>query len=302
MIYFLTGENWYARERAMKVIVERTGEEPEYIDVHKATTENLHELLNAQTLFSQARCIVLRQPSENNTLWGSLDEILPTVADDTTLIITENKPDKRTKTYKVLHKQATSKDFPNWTERDTGFATEWMLNEAKGRGISLKTREAQLIIRRVGVDQGRLAAAIDKLSLMPEITLELIEASIDAHVVDNVFILLETALRSDIVEVQAIVKNLRQTEDAYRVFGLLSSQLTQLAALVYSTESPNEVARAIGAPPFVLSKLSSFAVRISESGMREILEWAADTDTKMKSVAIDPWILVERLLLKIADR
>lgn len=302
MIYFLTGENWYARDKAVGAIVERSSEAPEYIDTEKATADSLRELLGAQTLFSQARTVILRQPSENKVLWGSLDEITAGVADDITLIITEDKPDKRTKTYKALQKQATTKDFPNWTERDTGFATEWLLQEAKEQGVPLKTRDAQMVIRRVGVDQGRLAAALEKISLMPEITPESIRASIDAHAIDNVFILLETALRGEVSEVQAMLKHLRQTEDAYRVFGLLGSQLTQLAALTYGKESPNEVARAIGAAPFVLSKLAPFAARISENGIHEILEWAADTDMKMKSVAIDPWVLIEQLLLKIATR
>lgn len=302
VIYFLTGENWYARDMAVKVIVERAGEAPEYIDTEKATVDSLRELLGAQTLFSQARTVMLRQPSENKALWGSFDAIAAGVADDITLIITEDKPDKRTKTYKALQKQATTKDFPNWTDRDAGFATEWLLREAKLQGIPLKTRDAQALVRQVGVDQGRLASALEKIALMPEITGEAIEASIDTHAVDNVFILLETALRGEVGQVQEMIRSLRQTEDAYRVFGLLGSQLTQLAALVYSKDSPNDVAHAIGAAPFVLSKLAPYAARISERGMHEILEWAADTDMKMKSVAIDPWVLVGQLLLKVASR
>jgi len=302
MIYFLTGENWYARDKAVKAIIERAGETPEYIDTEKATADSLRELLGAQTLFSQVRTVILRQPSENKSLWGSLDEVAASVADDITLIITEDKPDKRTKTFKALQKQATTKDFPNWTERDAGFAVEWLLREAKEQGVRLKAPDAQRLIRRVGIDQGRLAAALEKIGLLPEITAETIEASIDARAVDNVFILLETALRGEVNDVQIVLKSLRQTEDAYRVFGLLGSQLTQLAALVYSKESPNEIARTLGAAPFVLSKLAPFAVRISESSMREILEWAADVDIKMKSVAIDPWVLVGQLLLKIANR
>lgn len=300
MIYFLTGENWYAREQALRALIARSGGAAEFLDVEKLTVEGLRETLSAQTLFATERCIVLRQPSENKTLWEALGEIK--VADDITLILTEEKPDKRTKTYKALKKQATTKDFPNWTERDAGFATEWLLSEAKTRDIPLKTRDAKLVIERLGANQGRLAGALEKLSLMDEITLESIEASIESYAVDNVFILLETALRGDISKVQSTTKNLRQTEDAYRVFGLLSSQLVQLAALVYSSEPPNEVARAIGAPPFVLSKLAPFAARLPGSDMRQLLEWAASTDMNMKSIAIEPWVLVEQLLLKIASR
>lgn len=302
MIYFLTGENRYARDKAVKAIIGRAGQTPEYVDSEKTTPEDLQELLTAQTLFSQARTFILRQPSENKALWDSLESTLAHVADDITLVITEDKPDKRTKTYKVLQKRATTKDFPNWSERDAGLATEWLLKEAKEQGVPLVSRDARVIVQRVGANQGRLAAALEKLRLMPEVTLEAIETSIEVYGVDNVFGLLETALRAETAGVQAMIKSIRQTEDAYRVFGLLSSQLTQLAALVYGSGSPNEVAQAIGAPPFVLSKLAPFAARITDNEMRTILEWAADTDMKMKSVAVDPWVLVTQLLLKLASR
>ena len=302
MVYFLIGENWYARDLALKAIVERVGVAAVYLDVDKLTPESLKDLLGAQTLFSEKRCIVLKQPSDNKALWRELSEILEGTSDYIILVIVENQPDKRTKTYKALKKHATVKEFPNWTERETNFAIEWMLNEAKRRGIALKTRDVKQIIQLVGVDQGRLARALEKIELMPTITPEMIEASIEAYAVDNVFVLFETALRGDIERLQVLIKSLRQTEDAYRVFGLLGSQLTQLAALIYSKGSPGEVAQKIGAPPFVLSKLAPYAARLSESSMRELYEWAADTDMQMKSVSIDPWVLVEQLLLKIASR
>lgn len=302
MIYFLTGENWYGREQALKTLVNRTGEQPEYLDVEQLTKEGLRELLGAQTLFAQRRCVVLRQPSENKAAWEALEEIVADIPDDVVLIITEEKPDKRTKTYKALQKQATVKDFPNWTERDAGLATEWLLNEAKKRDVKLKTKEARLVVQRIGANQGRLAGALEKLSLMDDITVEAVEASIESYVIDSAFVLLETALRGETGRVQQLITSLRQSEDAYRVFGLLGSQLTQLAALVYSTDSPNEVARSIGASPFVLSKLAPFAARLTKNDMRQLLEWAADVDMQMKSIAVDPWILVSQLLLKIANR
>lgn len=303
MIYFLTGENWHERDRALKVLISQGGEVPEYLDVEKLTTDSFKEILGAQTLFSQKRCIVVKHLSENKVVWDSLGTMLPdTPDDDLVLILVEDKPDKRTKTYKALQKSATVQEFPAWTERDSGLATEWLLHEAKRRGIPLKTRDASQVVQLTGADQGRLAAALEKLSLMQEITSESIEASIDAYAVDNVFILLETALRADVSQLQSMTVSLRQIEDAYRVFGLLSSQLMQLAALVYSEKSPNEVARDIGAAPFVLSKLAPFAARISKSDMRRLLMWAAETDMQMKSISIEPWVLVEQLLLKIASR
>ncbi|AHB42265.1 DNA polymerase III subunit delta [Candidatus Saccharibacteria bacterium RAAC3_TM7_1] len=297
MIYFLIGENWYARDKAVKAIVERADGLPEYIDAEKVTAGSLRELLSAQTLFSQTRTVVLRQPSENKDLWDSLEDIASGVADDVTLIIIEDKPDKRTKTYKALQKQATTKDFPNWTERDTGFATEWLLKEAKARAVPLKTRDAQLIIQRVGVDQGGLAAALEKISLMPAITPEAIEASIDTTPTENVFVLLETALSGKRETLATMIATLRQTEDAYRVFGLLSSQLQQLALLVYAKKPAAEVARDIGAKsPYMLQKLEGTAKRLGKEHVATLLTVFANADMRLKSTDNDPWSVVESAL------
>lgn len=304
MIYFLSGENWYGRALVLKALLKKVGVETiERPDTSKMEVSELYDMLQAQSLFSEKRCIVLSGLSDNKLVWEAMGNIAGTVSSDITLIIVEDKPDKRTKTYKTLQKYAETEEFPLWTPRDTPKATEWLIAAAKAQDVPLKTRDAKQVIELVGVDQARLAKALEKLRLVSELTPEAIAASIDREPSDNVFSLLETALKGDVVSVQASLVTLRQTEDAYRVFGLLSSQLLQLAALAYQKEvSPGEVAKQIGAPPFVLTKLRPFAQRLSEHEMTAMLELAAGTDMKMKSVAIDPWLLVEELLIKITRR
>lgn len=302
MIYFLTGENWYARDRVLKHLFKELADEtPERPDTSRLTAAELDDLLRAQSLFSEKRCVILTNLSENKHAWDALGELVDQVSPDVSLIVVEDKPDKRTKTYKALQKSATTKEFPLWTPRDTAKATEWLLTEAKSQDLPLKTRDAKQLVERVGVDQVRLAGALEKLALVDGITPEAIASSIDSHPEENVFQLLETALKGDIKELQAAVTTLRQTEEPYRVFGLLSSQLLQLAALTYRKDmSPGDVAKKIGAQPFVLTNLRPYARNISEHDMANIVQLAADTDMKMKSVSVDPWLLIEELLIKLA--
>jgi DNA polymerase-3 subunit delta len=304
MIYFLTGENWYARDQAVKSLLSKfEGAGPERPDTSKITMAELEDLISAQSLFSEKRCIVLANLSDNKQVWDGLGGLIESTSPDLLLIITEDKPDKRTKSYKVLQKHAEVKEFPLWTVRDSAEASEWLLVEAKRQGLPLKTRDARLLIERVGVDQARLAGALEKLHLVDSITPETIASSIETHPMNNVFTLLETAFSGENTELRTIIQALRQTEEPYRVFGLLSSQLLQLAALVYQKNTPSaQVARDIGVAPFVLTKLSPYARRVSEHDMSEILELAADTDIKMKSISVDPWLLIEELLIKLAHK
>ena len=303
-MYFLTGENWYARDEALRAIVAASGAESvERPDPASVTPAELRDMLTTQSLFSTARCVVLAGFADVKPLWEALESVVEHVLDDITLVMNEPKPDKRTRTYKALQKIASVQDFPLWTPRDTHRASEWLLVEAKRRGVSLKTRHATQLIERAGVDQGRLAAALEKLELAGEITPERIEALVESRPSENVFGLLETALRGDGQAVHAMLHTLRQTEDPYRVFGLLSTQLLQLAALVYGRGTPvPDIAKDLGVAPFVLSRLQPHATRLSGSQAGQLLAAAGQADMKMKSVAIDPWLLVEELLQKLAHR
>ena len=81
-------------------------------------------------------------------------------------------------------------------------------------------------------------------------------------------------------------------------FGLLSSQVFQLAALAVTSKPANEVASDIGAHPFALSKLAPHAKQLGHSRTRQIVRIFADTDISMKSTGADPWLLIEKALIK----
>ncbi|HEY1085958.1 MAG TPA: DNA polymerase III subunit delta [Candidatus Saccharimonadales bacterium] len=302
MIYFLSGENWYGRDLALKALLKNVGVEAiERPDTTTLDASELRDMLRAQSLFSEKRCIVFSNLSENKPVWEVLGDSLDAVSSDITLIFVEDKPDKRTRTYKALQKHAKTEEFSLWTPRDTPRATEWLLAVAKSQNIPLKTRHAKQMIELVGVDQARLAKALEKLALADEINEQIIEAVVDQSPNDSIFTLLESALKGDIAEVRQSIVNLSQIEDAYKVFGLLSSQILQIGALVFAGEkSSGEVAKDIGAHPFVLSKLAPYAKRIDHSRAKLYIDMAAKTDMQLKSTSVDPWTLVEKLLGEIA--
>ena len=300
MIYLLTGENSFAIERELKRLADNFEGTVEKIDPADIELRNLPDLLMGATLFSPKRCIIIKQLSENKTIWNELPEWFKKVSDDTTLVLVESKPDRRTRTYKDLQKLAEVKNFPAWTVKDTSAAVKWAQHEAAAHNLILTDSLARQLVQRCGVDPWRLYHAIEKLSLIEKISSDIIAEVVDAHPEENVFGLLETALRGDGQAVRTTVATLKQTEDPYRVFGLLSSQILQLAALVFSDKSPSDVVRELKAAPFVLSKLAPFASRMTQVQAQATVRSAAKTDMLMKSSGVEPWLLVEGLLMKIA--
>lgn len=299
MVDLYIGENSFEIEREIARRVADFNGEIEKRDGEILVIADLQDLLQGQSLFSEKRLIILKQVSENKPVWEILASRIESMSSDVDIILIEPKPDKRIKAYKDIVKRVTLKEFPAWTHRDTNQAVQWVSDEAKSRGVGLTDKHARHLVQRVGFDQWRLHHAIEKLSLAGEVSIEVINELIEPNPDENVFALLDTALRGDSKGVQDSIANLKLTTDAYQTFGLLSSQILQLSALALTDKSSADVAKDIGAHPFVLSKLSQYAARLSKSEIKALINEAAETDMLMKSSGLDPWLHVEQLLIKI---
>lgn len=301
MITVLTGENSFEVTRALKKIVADFAGVAEKFDGDSLELAQLPDLLLGGTLFATERLVVIRNLSENKQLWEVLPTWLEKASSDTHVVLVEPKPDKRTKTYKDLKKYAQVQEYNPWSERDVMQAEKWVAEEAKRQGLTLDRKLAQQLVARVGMDQWQLFHAIEKLAVLDEVTAEIIEQLIEANPTENVFNLLDAALRGDVRKVSDMIRTLRLGQDPYMTFGLLGSQVFQLAALAVSDKPSGEIAKDIGAHPYALGKLAPHAKKLRRSGTKRLVQIFADTDTAMKSTATDPWILIEQALIKTAS-
>lgn len=299
MLTMLVGENSFEIEREIEHATIQFDGAIEHVDGAMLSLENIPDILMGMTLFSEKRLVIIKELSLNKDVWNELPTWLPRVNDDVSVLLVEPKPDKRTKTYKELAGNVRIKNFPLWGERDSRLAEDWVAQEATRHGLIVDKKGVQRLVERVGVNQWGLYWAIEKLSLYQTATPELINEIIDANPSENVFNLLDMALRGKREAVLAMIQTLRTTEDPYMVFGLLSSQVFQLAVLAVSDKSSGEVAKDIGAHPFALQKLATHAKKRDRREMKRIVTIFADADVSLKSTAIDPWLVVERVLVAI---
>jgi DNA polymerase III delta subunit len=299
VIYLFIGENSFEIEREVERLIESFDGVVERRDGESLVVSDLQDLLQGQVLFSDRRFIVLSHVSENKPLWEALSTRLEAISDGIDLLLIEPMPDKRTKAYKDIAKFSVLRDFSIWTNRDAREAEEWVVSEAKKLNLELTATHVHHLLERVGFDQWRLHHAIEKLSLADEISLDTVNVLIEQSSDENVFQLLDMTLRGDIRGALASIASLRLSNDAYQIFGLLNSQILQLSALAMTDKSSALVAKDIGAHPFVLSKLSPHAVRMSKSEVKKIVDATAEIDMLMKSSGLDPWLHIERLLLRI---
>ncbi len=300
MITVLAGENSFENERELSRIVAAFDGEPERTDGEVLELKQFPDLLMGLSLFSTKRLVIIKNLSANKAVWTAFEGWIDKVSDDIHLVLVESKPDKRTKTYKILQKVATIVESKLWTERDVALAEKWAVQEAQRQGFSLDKKSAHTVVSQTGPDQWLVYTALQKLAVLDAVTPEIIEKIIEKNPTENVFGLFEAALKGNTIKVRTMLQTLETTEDPYRVFGLLSGQAFQLALLSSTELASGAVASDIGAHPFVLQKLAPFAKTLGKSGAKRIITAFFEADSNMKTTAAEPWLLIERALLRTA--
>lgn len=300
MITVLIGENSFEVERALAGITAGFSGEVEKIDGSDLQLAQLPDILMGVSLFATARTVVIRNLSANKAIWTVFGDWLPRISDDIHLVLVEPKPDKRMTTFKLLKEAATVREFPAWSDRDTSVAEKWVIAEAKTLGFELDKVSAQFLVRRVGVDQWQIFYALEKLASVDSVSVDVIKNIVEPNPTENVFNLFETAIRGDIAELQQSLRVLEQTQDVYQLFALLSSQVFQLAAVAHTTKTDN-VAKDFAIHPYVVSKLTPIAKKLGKSGVAKIITIFAAADDDLKLSRAEPWLLIERALIKVAN-
>ena len=298
MITVLTGDNSFELNEALQTLITAFDGRAEKVDGSEIEYKNIPDLLMGGTLFAEKRLVIIKDLSTNKSVWERLPEWLPRLSDDIHLVLVDSKPDKRTVAYKELKKIADVKEFVAWSDRDRGVAENWLAKRAESLGLKLDKKSVVQIVARVGLDQWQLASALEKLSLLDDITSDTIEATIESSPSENVFQLFETALEGHPKKVHDMIKNLELTEDPYKLFALLSSQVFQLAAVANAREGDNP-SKDFAIHPYVASKLARHAKRVGAAGSLRILKSFAQADADMKISKADPWILIERALITV---
>lgn len=298
MITLLVGDSTFEVDRLIARLTAGFAGRPERVDGSVLEPHRLADLVAGGTLFADKHLVIIRELSTNAQIWPEIAEWAKRVSADTHLVLIESKPDKRTRAYKDIAQMANVTELKLWTDKDGRLAETWVGREADILGISLDKKSIQHLVERVGVDQWSLYRALEKLALVQDVTIDVIDSVVEPNPQESVFVLFEMALRGDAAGISDAVATLRLSEDPYRTFGLLVSQAFNLAA-VATADGSTDVAKDLGVHPYAVSKLSRDARRLGPRGARRVIKILGKADDDLKSSGTDPWRLIERALLAI---
>lgn len=302
MITVLTGGNDFALHQALKEIDASFDGNPERTNGSALTLADIPDLLMGVSLFAEKRLVVIDQLSDNQAVWQKLPDWLPRLSDSIHLVLLEPALDKRTTTYKALKSSADIRSFAALTSKDTVTIETWLVHYASERGVDFDRQLSKYLVGRVGLDQWRLSQAIDILALTGDtVTPAVIDAVIVPSLEESAFQLIEDALNGRSEVVMRTVQSLELSEEPHRLMALIMSQVFSLVAATLAPKDADP-AKDFGVHPYVVSKLRRFSSSLGSAGALSILSLCAQADADLKISKAEPWVIVERLLMKIAHR
>jgi len=224
----------------------------------------------------------------------------------TCLVLVGDKVDTRFKVFQSLKKAGFLHEFAPLRDRE--LAT-WLANEAKARAISLRPDAAAALAEAAGPELGTLAQALEQLSLFvgdrKTITVDDVETLIAETRQRSVFELTKAIGDGDVVRSLGILNNMfRNREPALRVQFMLARQLRQIwkAKELSSGGMPrDQIAGAVGIPPFFVDDVLGPAKRMSSETLARGLERLFQADRALKSSRVDGELLLSRLVQQIAE-
>ena len=312
MIYLIIGTNAYRVQHELQQLVKSLGVRPEKIDAASLDLNKLADTVRGLNLFQERRLIIVEHLSERKDLWDKLGEWASNIAVETYLVLIEPRPDKRTKTFKILQKTAKLVEAMPLTDRQRPAAEKWLLDYASEHGVRLtKTQASNMIARAIVADEKSRSAEIDQLQLTHAVaalknTVKIDDAAIATVLPParefSVFDIIELAVCGKTANLRSALDELRRSDDAYKVAPLVWSQWSQLVLLAKAEAASTSDTIDIGIHPFVAKKLRPLARQLSPKDLAELTELAAERDYQMKTSSVDPWIALEDFLFRVASR
>lgn len=271
-----------------------------------------HWLGSAKTLsfLGGTKLVVVRNlheaiPKDQDAL--TLTDYAKAPISEVCMVITADKVDRKRKLFKAL------------TGLSTGIACEapkenellnWLRNRAKDTGYSLSSDAARFMLNRVGARPGILAKELEKTLLFAGENKSVSERDV-AEVVgesklENVFALTDALKTKNPEKALRLLNNqLDHGEEPIKILGTIAWQLRMIWEVKHYQQKnlpANQIAKTMGANPFVVEKALQHTRRFSTQQLRNGYLELIRTDRSLKSTSMDPVAVMHTLILNLCHQ
>lgn len=306
--YLLAGEEPLLRDDALATIYEAVlAGGPDDFNLDRLTGEtatpaSLRDAVAALPMMAPRRLVVLRDPEARRgsakALTDAVAELVGELAaqDQTVLVVTAGKADKRARWVQAFSDPAASVDCQ--PPKAGRALTSFIRAEAKRQGLVLERGVAELLAERVGPQLLLLRQEIAKAALLAggtKIRLEDAEVSTGQVAEAPIWDLTDAIGEGRTADaVDLLSRMLDAGAPAPVVLGSLASHFRKLVRLRGGARVPG--------PPFVVRKLERQARRYAPGRLMTCLEAIHHADTQLKGAStMRPEMALERLVLGLAS-
>ncbi len=220
------------------------------------------------------------------------------------LVLTANKVDRKRKLYKELCKLpgAAESNSPKISSLQT-----WLRNRSKEQGANLTPSGMEALLNRVGPKPGLLANELEKVITFvgksASIGSNEVEAVVGKIKMEKVFALTDAIKMNEVGKAWLILKNqLSHGVEPLQLLGTIAWQfriIWEVKACQDNQIPKNQIAQNIGANPFVVDQAFSYTRNFSEERLRNCFKELLNTDKKLKTSNLSAEGILEGLILKL---
>jgi len=204
-----------------------------------------------------------------------------------------------------LRKAGYLHEFAPLRDRELG---GWITREARARKLTITSDAVSALAESAGPELSRLAMALEQLALYvgarASITLEDVEALVPETRQRSVFELTRAIGEGDVTRALRTLANMfRNREPPLRVQFMLARQLRQIwraKELAAAGAGRDEIASAVGVPPFFLDDVLTPARRMTNRTLARGFERLYQADRALKSSRVDGELLLSRLVEQLS--
>ena len=287
----MTGENTYAllaeKRRWIDEFSKKHGADNIVrLDAKGLTIRDLLDEVGVMPFLAEKRLVIVDGVPKSTK--EEIQALETSIHPSTVLLFSDPAPDKRLGGVKQLMAIAAAKSFPAVKGPKL---LQWIGAEAQRLGLALDRGAAELLVERLGDDQGLIATELEKLSfavagraLTPE-DVDLHTIPTDEGVVWTMTDLVSAGKRKEALAYAR--RLLERGSDAYGLWSILLSMLKNVvlvrAAIDDGMTSPKDIAERTGIHPFALRSVQSYAASCSRQELETMVSWAVESDVQLKT-------------------
>lgn len=303
-VYLFYGEEEYLIRLYIARIKEAVISNPALSDLNLITLsefdiKEFEENINTLPAFSDKKLIifdetgVFKAPLKADKEY--LEEALLNIPDYVTVIFRETSIDARLKKLiGTVEKSGAAVKFDYMTEKQL---KTWISSMAAKQSKKISNETMEYLISCTGSSMSVIENEVSKLCSFAKeqiITREDVDEIVTKSIENRIFELSEAILKKNSGKAIEIISDLRALkEEPVKITALIAKNLCDLYKL--KTALPeNRTPQKLGMHPYVIKINSNY--RISREKLAFLIEKLTIADEKMKSAAIDSWVILERFI------